>query len=357
MNQTPASSHIWHQDAAFHALSDAHARQRLARSYLFTGPVGIGKWAAAQWVATALLCECDDPSVRPCGSCPPCRRTAQGTHADWHALMPLPKSTADADRAAFLKAKADDPFAVVSFTKKPNLAIDWVRDLIAELSKTAAEGGRKVCIIASADQMNHDSQTVLLKSIEEPPPDTHFILTTSDPGRILPTVQSRCQTIRFAPVDPSLIVERLVSEDLTDPDDAQLVAQLCGGGWGDAKRLADPKLKEWRAVASAFWESAFSQSAGEMIDTIEKNFRGRGYDEILQAFDVWGLLLHRDTAQRASTEQGAASNHGIPLPDIETAWSCRRILQNGRGALQVNVIPRSAVKGTFLTLRRRLGRI
>lgn len=349
---TTVQPHFWQQDSAFRALTDAKNRQRLARSYLFTGPVGVGKWAAAQWLAQALLCEGASVTDRPCRSCAPCRRTVQGTHLDWHALLPLPKSTADESRATFLRAKEEDPFAVVSFATRPNLAIDRVRELIAELSKTAAEGGRKVSIIASADQMANDTQTILLKSIEEPPPDTYFVLTSSDPGRILPTVRSRCQNIRFVPVDPAVITARLVEEDMTDADDAAIVAQLCGGGWGNAKRLADEKLKAWRETVAAFWNEAFVLSPGEMIGAIEKNFRSRGFAEVMQAFDVWGLLLRRDCERQDSVAKGTP--RGIPLPDMETAWACWRILQNGRATLHVNVTQRSAVKGTFLTLRRRL---
>ncbi len=345
--------HFWQQDAVERALTEAKNRDRLARSYLFTGPVGVGKWAAAQWIAKAVLCEHENITERPCLTCANCRRTAQGSHLDWHVLMPLPKTTAEEDRATFLAAKEEDPFAVVTFAKKPNLAIDWVRDLITELSKTSAEGGMKVCIIVSADQMTNDAQTILLKSIEEPPPGTSFILTSSDPGRILPTVRSRCQTIRFAPVDPDAIAARLIDEELTDPSDAAMVARLCGGGWGNAKRLVEEKPKEWRGIVTEFWNQAFTLSPGELITTIEKHFRSRGFDEMMQAYDAWGLTLERATAELATTQTPPST--GIPILDLETAWACWRILQNGRSALFVNVIQRNAVKGTFLTLRKRLG--
>jgi DNA polymerase-3 subunit delta' len=358
MNHTaPAQQPFWQQDAVRRALTEAKNRQRLARSYLFTGPVGVGKWAVSQWLAKSLLCEQAGPAERPCDSCTVCRRTDHGAHLDWHVLLPLPKATMDEDRAAFLRAKEKDPFAVVTFAKKPNLAVDWVRDLIGELSKTAAEGGAKVSIIISADQMTHDAQTILLKSIEEPPPNTHFILTSSDPGRILPTVRSRCQVIRFAPVDPDAIATRLVAEGLTDSDDAEIVARLCGGGWGNAKRLVDEKLKTWRQTVSAFWDNAFALNPGDMIGEIEKTFRSRGFDDVMQAFDIWGLLLRRDSARVDPSQSPSGPRAGIPLPDMETAWACWRILQNGRSTLHVNVIQRSAVKGTFLTLRRRLGRL
>ena len=355
-DSAPSPQHFWRQEAAFKALAEAKDRGRLARSYLFTGPTGAGKWAAAQWLAKVLLCEQAEAGNRPCLICSACRRIDQGTHLDWHALLPLPKATAEDDRVAFLKAKAADPFAVVSFAKKPNLAIDWVRDLLAELSKTSVEGGAKVSVIASADQMTLDGQTVLLKSIEEPPLDTYFILTSSDPARILPTVRSRCQTIRFAPVDPGAIASRLIEMELTDPEDAALIAQLCGGGWGQAVRLADEKLKAWRQTVSSLWNEAFMGSPGSLIAEIDRSFsKNRAFDEVVQAFDVWGLLLRRDCADSVTDHKRPNAASGMPVLDMDTAWACWRILQNGRATLYVNVMPRSAVKGTFLALRRRLG--
>jgi hypothetical protein len=146
----------------------------------------------------------------------------------------------------------------------------------------------------------------------------------------------------------------LIDEELTDTNDAEIVAQLCGGGWGNATRLVDEKIKAWRETVAAFWNEAFTMSSGDMIGVIDKDFRSRGFDEVMQAFDVWGLLLRRDSG-RLEPFQGQPARRGIPLPDMETASACWRILQNGRAALHVNVVQRSAVKGTFLTLRRRLG--
>jgi DNA polymerase-3 subunit delta' len=351
---TVPDRYFWHQAPVQDALATAKDRGRLARSYLFVGPEGIGKWAAAQWLAMALLCEHAEPSARPCHDCPACKRTRQGSHGDWHALFPVPKATADEDRVYFLKEKQDDPFAVIRFPRKPNLAIDDVRNLISELHKTAAEGGLKVSIIASADQMMGEAQTILLKSIEEPPPGTHFILTSSDPGRILPTVRSRCQVIRFAPVPPDQIAARLIEEELTSPEDAEIIAQLCRGGWGNAVRLADEKLAEWRQTTARFWARAFAVSPAEMIDLIEKDFRNRPFEDAVQAFDVWALLLRQDCNLAFSGQRDSAARPAAPIRDIETAWACWRILQNGRATLWVNVVSRSAVKGTFLTLRRRL---
>jgi len=351
-------SPFWRQSAAERSLRQALRLSRLSRSYLFIGPDGVGKWAAAQWVAQTLLCREADPVKRPCGTCDGCHRVQSGSHPDWHALFAVPKDTADDDAVAFLAAKRDDPYAVIRFKKRPYLTIDRVRALISELNMTAVEGGAKVTIIAGAEQMAGDAQTILLKTIEEPPPSAYFILTSADPGRLLPTVLSRCQLVRFAPVAPAVIAERLAAERGLDAERAQMVAALCGGGWGNALRLAQEESEAWRQVAATLWQGAFRVGVNDLLAQIDATFSPRrrvGFDLLLQAFDVWGFLLRRDCERAVrSAVATAAPTDGAPIPDAETGWACWRILQNGRSTLYVNVADRHAVTGTFLALRRRL---
>lgn len=345
---------FWCQQTAECALSMANSQGRLARAYLFLGPEGVGKWAAAIWVSQCHLCCADTPS-RPCGQCDGCRRVFACTHPDWHALFPVRKATAEEDAEAYLAAKQADPFAVIRFPSRPNIGIDRIRELVGELNKTSVEGGPKVAIIVSADQMLDDAQSALLKSIEEPPPGAHFILTSSDASRILPTVRSRCQIIRFSPADSAVIAERLRREKGVDSEGADEVAELCGGGWGTALRLAEDAAQEWRRTAMAFWEKAFHVPPGLLMDEIERTFRRKGLDHLLQAFDVWALLLRRDCARAAGPPPILLPQDGAPIRDLETGWACWRILQNGRSTLWVNVLDRTAVSGTFLTLRSYLG--
>ena len=357
MTQTPTSSSppFWHQPAAERALTGARDSARLSRSYLFVGPDGAGKWAAAMWVAKCILCYETASGSRPCGTCDACRRVEACTHPDCHVLFPVRKSDAEEDTDAFLNAKRTEPFAVVRFAKRANLAIERVRELISELNKTSVEGGSKVAIIAGADQMDKDSQTVLLKTIEEPPPGAHFVLTAADSGRIYPTIRSRCQLIRFAPVAPDAISARLQSERNIDPAQADLIANLCGGGWGNALRLATEEAEAWRQFAVTFWQKAFQIQTSALLEEIEKAFRKRSLDQVLEAFDVWAYCLRGDCARVADlSSRRAPSEDGAPIRDLETGWACWRILRNGRSILWVNVLPRSAVAGTFLTLRSRL---
>ncbi len=362
-------STFWHQPAAERTLRQAASLGRLSRSFLFAGPDGAGKWAAALWVAQALLCR-EKSDGMPCGQCRDCARVSVCTHPDLHLLFPTPgksrlldDSENPPDNAAaeyadeFLAAKRADAFSVVRFKRKPLIKLGSIRELLTELNMTSVEGGAKVVIIHSADQTRDDDcQSVMLKSIEEPPTGANFILTSSSPERLLPTIHSRCQTVRFAPVDPKIIAERLVSELGHDGEQARVIGSLCGGGWGNATRLATEENQAWREVMTEFWNGAFRVRPHELLSQIEPTFRpGKkavGFDALMQAFDVWGYCLLRDClGVSGATMVGVA---GAPIPNLETGWACWRILQNGRSTLYVNVGERHAIAATFLALRKRL---
>ncbi len=348
-------SPFWHQPAVERALTGARDQNRLSRAYLLVGPDGVGKWPTAMWVAKCLLCAEPSMNRRPCGACDSCRRVDATTHTDCHVLFPIRKSADEDDTEAFLSAKHADPFAVVRFASRATLAVDRVRELITELNKTSVEGGAKVAILFGADQMDKISQTVLLKSIEEPPPGAHFILTATDSERIYQTIRSRCQMIRFAPVAAELISARLQAENGVEATQADLIAALSGGGWGAAVALATEEAETRRKYALTLWESAFQAQPSTLLEEIGKGFTRRGLDHTLEAFDVWAYCLSRDCARAAGIARTPGPEGGAAIRDVETGWDCWRILSSGRSVLRVNVLPRSAVSATFLALRARLG--
>jgi hypothetical protein len=193
----------------------------------------------------------------------------------------------------------------------------------------------------------------MLKTIEEPPPGAHFILTSAAPERLLPTIHSRCQTVRLTPVDPEVIAGRLISELNVEPEKAKVIGAICGGGWGNAVRLASEELQAWRYLMIEFWNGAFRAKPFDMLSQIGPAFgqgpKRAGFDLMLQAFDVWTYCLWRDCHALAVGGKPAA-----PVPDLETGWACWRILQNARSTLYVNVGEKHAVAGAFLAMRRRL---
>jgi DNA polymerase-3 subunit delta' len=160
-------------NAAAEQLKQAWAGRRLSHALLLHGAEGIGKRAFAAWVAAALLCEQSrGGELQRCGVCAGCKLVAAGSHPDVFWVMPEEDKT--------------------------QISIDQLRAASERLSKTAYREGYKVAIIQPAHQMTPSAANSLLKTLEEPTPETLLVLVTSRPSALLPTVRSRCQKLALA---------------------------------------------------------------------------------------------------------------------------------------------------------------
>jgi DNA polymerase-3 subunit delta' len=219
-------------------IARAIERQSLPPTLLFAGPPGVGKWAVAR--ATAQAVNCLDPStllspasqdsnslrapygVDACGKCRACDRVARGVHVDVLALEP--------DERASIK-------------------IDVVREMLGRTSFRPFEGKRRLVLIREADTLEPQAQNALLKSLEEPPPGTMFILTTAVPGALLPTVRSRCMRLRFGRLTSAEVAAALVRDHDRSEAEAHDAAPLADGSVGQALALADNDLTALRDSA------------------------------------------------------------------------------------------------------------
>jgi DNA polymerase-3 subunit delta' len=224
-------------------LARAIERESLPPTLLFAGPPGIGKWAVAR--ATAQAVNCLDPSTRlsptssdsgslragpvnnelamdACGKCRACDRIARGVHVDVIAMEP------------------DD---------KASIKIDVVRDVLGRTAFRPFEGKRRLVLVRDADSLEPQSQNSLLKSLEEPPPGTIFILTTAVPGALLPTVRSRCMRLRFGRLTSAEVSAALVRDHGRSEHEAREAAPLADGSIGQALALADSDLTGLRDAA------------------------------------------------------------------------------------------------------------
>jgi DNA polymerase III subunit delta' len=170
-------------------LTRAIARDTLPQSLVFAGPDGVGKRFAAISVAQTLNCPNvaavdESPSgplaIDACGQCPVCRRIASGVHPDVIVLA-------------------------------SDINIDDIRDAIQSAGYRPFEGKRRVFVLDGADRLSSEIQNALLKTLEEPPPSSFFVLVTARPDSLLPTVLSRCPMLRFGRL-PAADLERLLQE-------------------------------------------------------------------------------------------------------------------------------------------------
>ncbi|MDH5763587.1 MAG: DNA polymerase III subunit delta' [Nitrospinota bacterium] len=184
-------SNVLGQGQAKHILSQALSHSRLSHAYLFYGPDSIGKKLMAVEFAKALNCLSSAPD-NACGNCDSCRKIESRVHPDFFFLEPT-KSTPTAREAA--------------------IKIDEIRELQKKLGFLPYEAKAKVAVVDQVEKMNLQACNAFLKTLEEPPSSTVLILITSNIYKLLPTMISRCQGIRFNPLPPEHIREILQKQE------------------------------------------------------------------------------------------------------------------------------------------------
>jgi len=175
-----------YQPLVFAQLKKSIKHGRIAHAYLFEGDKGTGKHELSLWLAKRLFCT-DVQEEAPCGKCSNCVRIAQGEHPDVIQIEPDGQM----------------------------IKVDQIRQLQEEFSKSGFESRLKIFILSQADKMNNSAANSLLKFLEEPVGNFLAILETESLGRILPTIQSRCQIIHFSPLSKEKLQEKLQEEGLS----------------------------------------------------------------------------------------------------------------------------------------------
>ena len=316
-------------------------RETLAHALLIYGPRGIGKHAFALGLAQALLCETPRADGLACGVCPGCRYAIAGAHPD---LLRLELLQIDPD-TGLLEAVDQIP-------------IDRVRALIDFAEITSHRQRAKVAVIAPAERMNAAAANALLKTLEEPPPGTYVILVSEAPGRLAPTVLSRCRRLA-APVPTDAQARSwLVAQGVSEPE---LALAQAGGAPLAALSHADAAVQDERRA----WVAALSDPGRLSATRLAARIDAAGKDErrarlawAIEWLIAWTVDLAR-VAAGASARQNpdarvrsaALAGRVAPVP----LFRYHRSLLRQRALLAHPLVPRLVAEALLIDYRELFG--
>ncbi|MGI9177947.1 MAG: ATP-binding protein [Pirellulales bacterium] len=303
-------------DAIVQRFAAAQERGRIAGSYLFVGPPGVGKSSFALALAKSLTCQMPRPGLVACGACGSCVQAEAGSHPDIDVVRkPEDKATLPLD----LFIGDDD--------HRMREGLCW------RILLRPALGGRKVAVIMDADHFSEESANCLLKTLEEPPDSAVIILIGTSLERQLPTIRSRCQVIRFAPL-PEDVVRRVIDRESqvaaapVDTSTLDSAARRADGSLTRARLLLDPDVTAFRGrllellarrplsgVEISRDTTAFVEAAGKEAPPR----RARLKIVLDAALDVFRGAIRGHTAATDDAAQGRAVAVWAVNPDVATA--------------------------------------
>jgi len=251
--------------------SSALASGTLGHAYMLCGETGTGTFAAALEMAMAL--HCTDDTVKPCGGCAGCRKVLSFNHPDFHIVMPLAlqkeHKASDGkiteagwdELVAQVKLRIADPYYLPEYTSIPSIPVDWIREVTHAIRRGATENGRNVIIIDGINTMQQESANAMLKTLEEPPPQTVFLLCTPQLHTVLPTIVSRCQILRFSMLSPEQVKTEMVRRFSVSENDPRLDEVMYCGSITRACQLFTAQETDTARITADFLRAI---SSGEM---------------------------------------------------------------------------------------------
>lgn len=299
----PGFDAIVGQQQTVAALRRALTRNRLPHALLLHGPVGVGKATMAGVLAQALNCEVSG-FVDACGTCASCRKVARGLHPDVLWVAPH-KGQIRLSQVSPRKQRGGDP-------PPHEPIVHWV-------GYKPYEGSRRVVVVDDAHTMNPAAQNALLKTLEEPPASSALILVSPTLGALLPTVRSRCQTLRLQPLGLVLMRRHLEEECGMGAEEARLRAALAPGSLGRAMSLDLDEYITRRDVAETAVEDAYSGGAALLASAETLLAAGAGERKVEQASSAIGAV--RDVLRDLLALAGGESDELVVNVDRIEDWA------------------------------------
>ncbi|MFC4668320.1 DNA polymerase III subunit delta' [Seohaeicola nanhaiensis] len=360
-DQVPGAPHprdtaqLFGQAAAEAQFLDAFTRDRLHHGWLLTGPKGTGKATLAWRIARFLLAT---PPVEEDGlfGAPPPPRTLDIDPE--HPVARRMAARAEGGLAAVTRSVNEDTGRLRS-----EIVVDDIRRLHRFFGLSAPDGGRRVVIVDPADEMNTSAANALLKMLEEPPARTTLLLIAHQPSRLLPTIRSRCRTLRLKPLDGAAMARALAQAGAeVAPGEEEALAVLAAGSVGAAIRLI---AHDGLALYAALVQLAGTlprldrQAANALAESLTPRTRAERFDLFLDLADILLVRLAMTGATGAPPQLEAAPGEGAilarlaPDPQAGRRWAeaAAHISARVRHGAAVNLDPGGLVLDTVMRIQ------
>ncbi|MDL5054557.1 DNA polymerase III subunit gamma/tau [Oscillatoria laete-virens NRMC-F 0139] len=284
------------QEAIATTLTNALQQDKIAPAYLFAGPRGTGKTSSARILAKSLNClSSGQPTPDPCGQCETCKAITNGSSLD-----------------------------VIEIDAASNTGVDNIRELIERAQFAPVQCRYKIYVLDEVHMLSTASFNALLKTLEEPPDRVVFVLATTDPQRVLPTIISRCQRFDFRriPLEPMVRhLGKIASKEQIEitPEALMLVAQISQGGLRDAESLLDQlSLLSEEVTPEKVWDlvgsvperdllellKAIASDEGTQVITVIRSILDRGREPLVVLQNL--VSFYRDLLIAKSSPQSSA---------------------------------------------------
>ena len=316
------------QEAISTTLTNALRLQKIAPAYLFTGPRGTGKTSSARILAKSLNCMASQvPTAQPCGICEVCSSIALGAALD-----------------------------IIEIDAASNTGVDNIREIIERAQYAPVQCRYKVYTIDECHMLTTSAFNSLLKTLEEPPDRVVFILATTDPQRVLPTIISRCQRFDYRRIPVDAMVKHLtyiagIEQISIDPASVKLIAQIAQGGLRDAESLLDRlSLLDGEITPDRVYDAIGSVPEQDLLDLLHsiakadpeslldltRTILERGKEPLTVLQNLAGCyrdLLIAKTAPKRSDLVALTGETWTELVNISKTWELHWIL-NGQKYLK-----------------------
>ena len=321
---------------------------RVPGSLLFTGESGIGKKLFALELAKALNCR-NRVGVEACDECSSCKRISKSTFP--------PFSSADDNKERMIWSEHADVAMVRPYNHI--IRVKPMRELEREANFRPFEGAARIFIVEDAEYMNDQAANALLKTLEEPAPTTHLILTTTNPMALLQTIRSRCQMIRFAPIAFSEIENFLMKQTGISPDDAALLARTSRGSLGNALSVDVDDYRERRqSMLNILRALTITGNRVQLLRSAEELATAKDRGDYEQSLEVLETLIRDAWALSLGRPAGSMTNYDLinELQAIAGELGSRRAerwlvqIEELRGALEVNLNRKIASDGLLMSM-------